>query len=69
MLTGGWRLGVEYLHVGFDTASSTASVQLPLGAGAPPFTPLNMRQSADLSSDIVRVKVNYAFGAPVVAKY
>jgi outer membrane immunogenic protein len=66
MFAGGWRLGLEYLHVGIDTASSTVPIVLPLGGGA---GAQNFRQSADLSSDIVRVKLNYAFNAPLVAKY
>jgi outer membrane immunogenic protein len=68
MFAGGWRVALEYLYVSFDTASATAPVLMPLGAGGGT-TSQNLRQSADLSSNIVRVKLNYAFNAPLMAKY
>jgi outer membrane immunogenic protein len=64
--SGGWRLGLEYLYVAFDSSTSTMPIVLPNGGGP---TAQNFKQSADLSSNIVRVKLNYAFSAPVVAKY
>jgi len=64
---GGWSLGLEYLFVHFDNISQTVPVVLPLGGGA---IPQNFSHSADLDSNIVRVKLNYFFSpGPVVAKY
>jgi outer membrane immunogenic protein len=62
----GWRLGLEYLFVDFDTSTSTVPVVLLLGGGT---VPQNFTQTVDLQSHIVRVKLNYSWGGPVVAKY
>lgn len=62
--TPNWSLGVEYLHVdlGDTTVASAASVSQGLGFPASQTTFEN-------KSDIVRAKINYHFGSPVVAKY
>ena len=62
--TPNWSLGVEYLHVdlGDTTVATVASVSQGLGFPASQTTFEN-------KSDIVRAKINYHFGGPVVAKY
>jgi outer membrane immunogenic protein len=59
-----WSIGVEYLHVdlGSTTIASPASV-----SGGLPFPASQVR--FENKSDIVRAKINYHFGGPVVAKY
>lgn len=63
---GQWSLGLEYLFVHFDNISATTAVVLPLGGGA---TPQNFFHSADLETNIVRAKLNYQFGGPIIARY
>ncbi|GLR84694.1 outer membrane protein [Bradyrhizobium iriomotense] len=65
-LAGGWSLGLEYLFVHFDNVSATVPVVLPAGGGP---APQNFFHSADLETNIVRAKLNYQFGGPVVAKF
>lgn len=65
---GGWSLGLEYLFVRFDHISSTVPIFLPLGSVGT-LAAQNFFHTADLETNIVRAKLNYSFGAPVVAKY
>jgi outer membrane immunogenic protein len=60
-----WSVKAEYLYLNFPGANSTAPVIFPPATvGGSAFT-----HSADLTANIVRVGLNYHFGAPVVAKY
>jgi outer membrane immunogenic protein len=60
-----WSVKAEYLYLNFQNVNSTAPVVFPPATvSGSVFT-----HSADLTANIVRVGVNYHFGAPVVAKY
>jgi len=61
----GWSLKAEYLYVDLGRVSMT-SHNLFDGAVLPAQT---FTHSFDLTSNIVRVGVNYKFGGPVVARY
>lgn len=58
MLPGRWSIGVEYLFVDFSNVSATTPIVLPLGGGP---TPQNFLHSADLETNIVRLRLNKAF--------
>ena len=62
---GGWSLKAEYLYVDFGRESVTSN---NLVAGTPRPTQ-TFTHTADLSSHVARVGVNYKFGGPVVARY
>lgn len=66
---GSWSIKAEYLYVDFGTATASVTPSYAAGPGGGTFT-----HSADFSSQIVRLGLNYRFGgsygkAPVVAKY
>ena len=56
MLPGRWLVGVEYLYVKFSSISVTSLAVSALGGPINPFT-----HSADLSSNIVRLRLSKAF--------
>lgn len=62
-----WIVGVEYLHMELNSMSFGAT-----GAGSAGCTTLNCNFSVNASgfkSDMVRARISYQFGGPVVAKY
>jgi outer membrane immunogenic protein len=63
----GWSFKAEYLYVDLGRATVT-STNMTVGGVLPvptnPFT-----HSANITSNIVRVGVNYKFGGPLVARY
>ena len=66
MISGRWTLGLEYLYTKFNGVSAIGLVNTP--AGAPP-SGNTFPHSTDLSDNILRVRLNYKFGDPVVARY
>lgn len=63
---GQWSAGVEYLYVDFDrsaTLAAGAQVLGGVGFGA------SSARFDDSAQHVVRAKLNYRFGGPVVAKY
>jgi outer membrane immunogenic protein len=55
---GRWSLGVEYLYVKFNGVSGSGLVVTPLG----PIPPVNLfNHSADLTSNIIRARLNKQF--------
>jgi outer membrane immunogenic protein len=64
-----WIVGLEYLHMELDSTSFNTA---PTGAGCTTtgLTSCNFVVNADrFRADIVRARVSYQFGGPVVAKY
>lgn len=61
----GWSLKAEYLYVDLGRVSMTSN-NLFAGFARPTQT---FNHSFDITSNIVRVGVNYKFGGPVVARY
>jgi outer membrane immunogenic protein len=62
-----WIFGVEYLHMELDSNSFGAT-----GAGSAGCTAVNCNfnvSSNGFKSDMVRARVSYEFGGPVVARY
>jgi outer membrane immunogenic protein len=59
---GQWSWKLEYLYMDFGTNNYAFP-------DAPPLAPGTITQSLHLTSNVVRVGVNYHFGAPVVAQY
>ncbi|MGY8638841.1 porin family protein [Bradyrhizobium sp. 14AA] len=63
----GWSLKAEYLYVDLGRATTTSTNLTSVSFGT---FPTNVyTHSIDLTSNIVRVGVNYKFGGPVVARY
>jgi outer membrane immunogenic protein len=58
MLPSRWTVGVEYLYVKFDNVSTVSSNMIRRGVPLPDTT---FRHSADLQSNIVRVRLNKLF--------
>jgi outer membrane immunogenic protein len=56
-LSPSWTVKAEYLYVKFGTVSATGSLLPPAAAGQP------MLHSMDLKANIVRLGINYKFGA------
>lgn len=64
---GGWSFKAEYLYVDLGRASATSTNLRAATFGA--FPSSIFTHSADITSNIVRLGVNYKFGGPVVARY
>jgi outer membrane immunogenic protein len=64
MFTRNWSLGVEYLHV--DLGGTTLAQGTSVSGG---LTFLPSQARFENKSDIVRAKLNWHFGGPVVANY
>jgi outer membrane immunogenic protein len=63
---GQWSAGLEYLYASFDKTTTIAFPAQVLGGL--PFT-ANSANFHDRNENILRAKLNYHFGGPVVAKY
>jgi outer membrane immunogenic protein len=63
-----WIVGLEYLHMELDSNSFSATTS---GAGCTltGLTSCNFTVSDRFKADIVRARLSYQFGGPVVAKY
>jgi outer membrane immunogenic protein len=62
-----WTIGAEYLHLDLGSRSFAAT-----GAGSAGCTVLNCNfnvTNGAFRTDTVRIKANYEFGGPIVAKY
>jgi outer membrane immunogenic protein len=62
---GNWTAKLEYLYMDLGRTSGTFLTTIPaLGGGV-----LSHNYSSRITDNIVRVGLNYRFGAPVIAKY
>jgi len=62
---GRWSFGLEYLHYHLGRSSVTALAVAP----GPAYPGASLTADQHLAGDIVRVTVNYRFGAPMIATY
>jgi outer membrane immunogenic protein len=60
---GNWNVGVEYLHIDLGSSSVTTRSLTTF------FTTTAITASQRFAEDMVRLTVNYKWGAPLVAKY
>ena len=69
--SGNWSAKVEYLHIWLPDSGSVATQNNGPAFAGPPLLVQRFNQSVSESNlDLVRVGINYRFGAaPVVAKY
>jgi len=68
-LMNGWSIKAEYLYVDLGRVSTTSNNLTVVGLGIFPVTLQTWTHSANLTSNIGRVGINYKFGGPVIAKY
>lgn len=68
-LMNGWSIKAEYLYVDLGRASTTSTNLTAFGPPAVLFPANVFTHTANLTSNIGRVGINYKFGGPVVARY
>jgi outer membrane immunogenic protein len=67
---GNWSAKVEYLHIWLQDGNSFLTQNSGAAFAGPPVVVQRFNQSMnDSNLDLVRVGINYRWGAPIVAKY